>query len=357
MTRREDLRGLVFYPANLMAAMIVLGAMALLYWKFSGPDVPDWIGYSDLFDFEGGWLVRQGRDPLFVGLLQAARKLFGVNGYVTFRFILFTGFALLAARFAYAMPNRRVWPILSAALILAALLLKSLVQIRECLAFLLVALPLISVFRHGRGGWIAAGVMALAGAFMHAGATLFLVAWLAASALALASPRILRARQLAAVLLVLGVGLGAAITAVVFRYSQTLDFALQDLGADTTAKAIGGFWKYAYWVAIGFLTLIARHQLLDAARGSRKFGYSYSIIIGSFILPLTYTVCLFLIFSRFYLPSLTTLSIRFLFSSMQLGLIVIGLRDKANLWTFNIASVLLLDAFRLLISPTALTGL
>src|SRR5437763_1137175 len=71
MGETEDLRGLTFHGVGLWGAIIMIGLMGLLYAQFSGPLVPDWSGYEELWDNDGGWLANQGRDQLFAWLMRA----------------------------------------------------------------------------------------------------------------------------------------------------------------------------------------------------------------------------------------------------------------------------------------------
>jgi len=349
MTQSGDLRGPTFYPANLLASLLVLALMALAYWKFSGPDVPDWIGYSRIFDQEGSWLARQGRDPLFIQLVRWARLAFGPNGYAVFRFGLFGVVSIFAARIAYAMPSKFVSPVFAAALVVAAMALKGLVQIREGLAFVFVAWPMIGVFRGKTGGRLAAGAGALIGALIHIGAGAFVVAWLVAYALYLSPSRVLRGRGVVWALSTLGVSAGAVAAVLIFRFSTAIEFDLQDFGVDTSVQAVGGVQKYIFWSCSGVAVLVAGHQLLSAAQGSRKFGYAYAMVLGAAILPGLYVVCAVLVFSDFYLPAATSLSVRLLLSSMSLSLLIVGLRGKATASTLGIATAVFLYGLRPLI--------
>ena len=349
MTHRDDAGRISLDPIALWASALVVVAMAALYWHFSGPIFADWIGYRQLWDNDGGWLLREGRDPLFVSLLHQSRRLFGENGYGEFRFALFAIFTAVGARLAYLMRAGWVSVFFVVPIIISAFMLKSLVQIREGLAFLIVVLSLISVFRPKGGGWFIAGIGAIAGTLTHAGAGIFVLAWAVACGFYFGPARLLGSKGVRDALLLVGVALGVAVTAAIFQFSQFLEFSLQDIGTDTTVDATGGIWKYLYWLFNGLLMLLTRHQLLSAAWGSRKFSYSYATVLGSLIIPLIYTTCIMLVFSNFYLPIITASATRLLFSTMEIGLIIIGLRGKANWMTLPIALALVADQFRLLI--------
>lgn len=350
-----DLRKALVLENKLWAVGWVLVAMGLLYWRYSGSMVPDWLGYSDLYDYEGGWLMRQGRDPLFVAVLHLGRSMFGIDGYTNFRLALFGLFALVAARAVFAAtPNTLA--VAPALIVVAAFLLKSLVQIREGMAFALVVWSLITAFQFkNRHGWLIAGVGCLVAALIHAGAVIFVVAWALALGLHIYWP-LLKWRDLPAALLALGLAIGVTAAWLITRQADAIEFALRDLGEDTTIEAVSGGWKYAYWIANGGVVLLLRHQLLQASEGSMRFGYAYAGLLGSLVIPMIYACCVYLVFSQFYLPAVTAMAVRLLFSASQLGLIIIAWRGRITVWTMLIVAVSLADQIRLLyagISPAA----
>lgn len=337
----------------LWAAGLAVFVMAFFYWEFPASGFGDWLGYAEIWDQDGGWLANQGRDPLFVTIVHQSRQVFGDGGYAVFRDVLYGVFTLAAARFAYVMRSRQVSALYVVPIVAAALLVKSLVQIREGMAFVIAVVPLVGVFRASRSGWLVAGIGALMAVLMHFGALLFVVCWAVASVLYLAPDRLLGGKGARTSLMALGLALGVAMSVAILAFSKVLELALEDLGSDTTAPAIGGAWKYVYWIVNGGLVLLVRQQLLNAAWGSRKFGYAYATVLGSVVLPIIYTVCIILVFNQFYLPVITSAAVRLLFSGVEAALLVIGFRGKANWLTAAIAVILIADQLRLLLSESA----
>lgn len=343
----DDLSSLALEPERLYAAAFVLVALTALYIGVHGPAVSDWEGYQFLFDQDGGWLRRQGRDPLFLYVLQGGRAIFGGNGYDLFRGAVFAAFAAAAARFAYAMAPGRTWAIFLALVAVAAFMIKALAQIREGMAFLIVTWPLVATYRHGENNPLAVGVFACVAPLMHSGAALFAGLWAMAAALSII-PRLVTWRGLPWLLLGAGLLAGASAAAWISASASTLEFSLRDLGIDTDAETIGGVAKDIYWLANGVAVLILWRELLRAAHGAGRFGGAFAIGLGSLVLPAVYTVCLVLVFRQFYLPAVTSMAIRLLISSMQLALLILGLRGRVNLASIGIASALILDQARLL---------
>jgi hypothetical protein len=175
----------------------------------------------------------------------------------------------------------------------------------------------------------------------------FLALWVMAATFSL-MPRLVVWRGLPWFLLALGVCGGLAGAALASASAGALEFSLQDLGIDTSVQAIGGAAKNVYWLVNGLVVLVIWRQLLVAGHGCGWFGRSFAICLGSFVLPFLYTVCLALVFRQFYLPAVTSMAVRLLLSSMQLGLLIVGLRGALNLWSIGIASASILDQARLL---------
>jgi hypothetical protein len=237
--------------------------------------------------------------------------------------------------------------VIAAAIMVAAMMLKSLVQIREGLAFILVALSMLAVYARSAGGWLFCGLMTLVAAFTHFGAAIFLLGWLAASMFHLSPDAVLGGRRLRLILMTVAISIGVGGALEMFRYARQIEFVAEDFGADTNAMVISGTAKYIYWIVFGAAVTATTAQLLGAAQGARKFGYAYATCLGAFLIPMLYAVCLTLVFGRFDLPIVTSAVIRLLWSSLELGLIIIGLRGRANLLTFLVACVLILDESRL----------
>ena len=347
MALAEESRGVTWVAERVYAAVFVVVTLALLYWQFHGPNLADWGGYGALYDRDGGWLASQGRDPLFVQLIHVSRTIFGGNGYDTFRAALFAVFLISAARAAYAMVPGKTWSIFLAVVVVAAFLIKSLVQVREGLAFLLVLWPLVQTYRWGKSNLVLAGAFALVAPFIHSGAALFSGLWAMAAGLCLV-PRILMSTRLPWFFMFVGVALGVAAARVLAGSASALEFSLRDLGIDANTEAVGGIAKYIYWIFMGVSVIIIGRQLVSAGKGSGRFGQALAISLGSLILPLIYTICLVLVFRQFFLPAVTSMADRLLFSSMHLALLIIGLRGKVNSWSIGIAAFLIFDQIRLL---------
>ena len=339
--------------AETVAAVLVIAIMALLYWRFSGSLTPDWNGYARLYDDEGGWLLSEGRDPAFIWFIQYAHHFFGQNGYATFRFTIFSVFTAFAMWLVYAMPIQRGYGPLSAALtaliVLTTFLLKSLVEIREGLAFLFILIPVVAMYGRFRHGMIGTGVGAVSAALVHAGTVLFSVNWLLGAGLFALPDEMLAGRVIQRWLLVLAVLLGGLLAVTLFQNAPAVGLLLQDFGIAGSGEAQGGLWKYLYWIANGAIVLIIRHQVLAAIRGVPKFPYGYASAIVSFAMPLAYSVCVMLVFANFHIPTATSMVIRLLFTSMELGLIITALRGQANLLTAAVAVAMFVDRARLLI--------
>jgi len=332
--------------SSALAGVVAVMVMAGLYWRFSGASVPDWIGYAQIYDFEGGWLTREGRDPLFVALVHAAKLALGSNGYATFRFLLFAIFSVSAAYLASVITYNRTSVFISVIIVVSVLLLKSLVQIREGLSFVIVAVSIIGILTSRRGGWIDAGCGALIASQIHIGAALFALVWILAFALWVAPPRILAWPNLPIFISLFAIMLGIVFIFEASKSAVNLEYTLRDMGVDTTGQAFGGFWKYIYWVSIGIVMLVTRHQILEAAHGGRKFAFAYATVLGAAVLPALYTIAAGLVFTRFYLPAATSLAVRLLFSSVGLGILLVGIRGKANLLTVFVDTELLIYGLR-----------
>lgn len=343
------------YLAKLLAALIVVGAMAVLYHRFQGWTVPDWTGYEALYIGEGGYLYDLGRDPAFVWLLLHARDLFQSAGYDAFRLWLFVIFTVVAAWLALVMrPQLLILaPFLSATVVLAVFLLKSLVQIREGIAFLFVLVPLVGVFRNRGAGVILAGLGAGIAVALHIGTAVFLLIWLFALVLAWTPSRFLTGTAVHWLLLFGAVFLGVAMAVLVIHYSTALGFLLQDFGFDRSAEPIGGALKYAYWALLGGLILSLRHVMVERMDAPRPFGFAYASVIASGAMPALYTLCAILVFTNFYIPALTTLAERLLYSVIELALVILMLRGRGGWVVWMTAVVMIAVQARLLIATPA----
>jgi len=337
-------------PGSVLSAALVVAAMGLLYWRFHGEAAPDWAGYEALYGGGGAWLLAQGRDPVFVWLLQASRAVLGDGGYASFRAILFALFTAVAAWVAFITPPQRrlgdFAPVAIALMVVLMFLLKGLAQIREGLAFVAVLLPVVSMFAFQRRGVVRSGLGAALAAAIHFGAAIFIAVWAVAGAQAALARTVLKP-GFQRLLLIAGVGLGLGAAFLFLRDGAAVRFILQDHGVDTSASPVGGPAKYAYWLANGAMVLVIRRQLLDAA-GPRRFGFLYAGALGSFVAPLLYALTLFMVFTGFAVPALTSMVIRLLFTVMELSLAVVMLRGRATWLTVLVTVAMIADRVRLL---------
>jgi len=334
------------------SAILVVVVMAALYHFFHGYAVPDWDGYNTLYGEGGAWLLKEGRDPVFLWLLRGMRVIFGAGGYNDFRAALFVFFTTMVAIVAFLAPPQRALGRLTAlgvALILIEpFLLKGLAQIREGLAFLAVLAAVASMFAFQRRGFVRSGMAAVLATAIHFGTGLFAAIWVIAASQTALGTRVL-SRGFQHLLCVTGLTAGLGIALLMLGHDQTLRLALRDYGVNTSAEAIGGLWKYAYWFLNGALVLVIRRQLIFAA-GARQFGFLYATTIGSFAMPLLYALCFTLVFTDFHIPAITSMIIRLLFTTMELSLVVVVFRGRANLITVGVAAVMAVDRLRLLLS-------
>ena len=341
--------------SGLVAALLVMFALWVLYWRFSGDAAPDWEGYGRLYDNEGGWLLKKGRDPGFVWLISQARAIFGHDNYAEFRFSLFCVFTVFAAWLAARMPEqdavRPITSLVTALIVVLAFLLKGLAQIREGIALLFIVAPAVTIFRDQRGGIFRSGVGIVVAAVIHAGTVFLSGAWLAAVGIWLLPNRIVSGVALQRILLALSVLVGVILGLTVLRNINDVNFLLQDFGATRWASAQSGLWKYLYWIANGAFVIMVRHQLLASVKTAQKFAFAYATAIGTILLPAIYSICLVLVVTNFQFAAVASMAMRVLFTATELALIIIALRGRADLGTAALAIAMLADRARLLAIP------
>jgi hypothetical protein len=355
MTHPDQVRGLTFYPARLLASFIFIVALSVAYWRFSNPvGFTDWQGYETLFYSDGGYLARAGVDPLFVMTLRFCHRIFGDNGYETFRTCTFVIFLISGSWVAYSLPTYNTSPIITSTIVVSAFLIKSVVQIREGLALIFILSGLVVFFSGRRGGRVAAICSSIGGYLTHLGTALFGVTWLVAAAIHLIPQRIIKGRAFSGILLAMGILVGAVIATVVEFNATAVEFMLRDMSADVSAEAIGGFWKDAYWAVKGIIVLLLRHQLLKGVAWGEKTPYIWANVFGSAVLPAVYVFTTVLVFGQFYLPAVTTFGSRLLFTLSSVALVIIALRREANWFTFSFALFAIAEQLRLLTSASEL---
>jgi hypothetical protein len=324
-------------------------SMGAIGWKLIGKvRLGDWSNYQAMYERGGGYLVRQERDPLFIWIIDRAWDLFRAGGYETFRLTLFALFAFIAAVVAFgsALEGSNIFAVVL--IVIDAFAVKSLVQIREGLAFAVILLSLIPLFRRQRGGMAFAGVGCIAALFIHAGTFVFVVVWVFALLFCLLPARLLNARSFPrwATLFSVVAGLGMGFLAK--ENTQILRDGLHGLGADTSQEVVLGLWKGMYWIVVGAAVVVVRAQIITNANCSRA-DFGYVVTLGAGLIPLLYVICLVIVFSRFEVAAVAAMTIRMFLSAMELGLLVIALQGRANALTGSVAFAALADQARLIL--------
>ena len=353
----HDSRHIERPPAELsaiLAAIHVIIVMALLYWRFSGDAVPDWDGYGRLYDHEGGWLLRTGREPGFIWFLGQARAIFGIDGYDKFRLALYCGFTAFAAWLALRAPYQVWWHPLGylvvTTIVVLAFLLKGLVQIREGLAFAFIVAPLAALYGGHKGRLIQLGIGSVVAAIIHAATLIFSAAWIVAVFVRLAPEKILGSRRLQHGLLFAALCVGGVLAITLLRNIDAVKFLLQDFGVDRHAEAFGALGKYLYWAGNGILAFFVRGQLIAEPRTTPKFAFAYATAIGSVLLPMTYSVCLVLVLTNFEMGAVVSMAIRLFFTTSELAMVIILMRGRTNFITLCIALAMIVDRVRLMVT-------
>jgi len=328
--------------------LIAMWTFYLLSRGLSG--MGDWVGYRVMYDTGGDYLVRQGRDPIFVGLMDVAAAVFGYEGYQTFRTVAFAAFTLVAARWAYLA---RGFTLVTALTISAALIIKSVVQFREGVAFLLLAWPLMGLYvdrasssaTRPRAAF-AALVGAILGTLTHFGTAIYLGIWCGAAFLNFIPRRFLGWRYTPRALILLGIGGGVALGGTILLFPGPFVLLVVELagGAYATPQLFG--LKIAYWLTLGLLTFVAGSQVANAAKGCGPFGYAYAIVLGRLVLPAIFSACVLLVLTSFATVEITEWGNRLLVSLLQLSIILITIRGRANYLTLLISMVLLANETR-----------
>jgi hypothetical protein len=306
----------VVHEAGFLAALIVLAGLIAAQWVYASSDAPDWQGYQALYEGSADWLGPSG----FMAVLAGARWLFGPDGYGLFRLALFGVFAGFAARLAYVMPVQRrlgwATALMTGGAVLASLGPKSVVQIREGLAFVV---------------FLAGPVGALIAPLIHAGIAPLSAVWLVAW-----SPR----RVPAWALTIASVSIGLALALLTIAHGDEVATYAASLGVDVSARVRGGWLKLGYWAALGGATWVLRARLADGDR----FGEA----LGSGLLPAVYVFCAALVAAGFATPAVTSMGVRVLITAMDLALLRVCLRGRADVASAVVMVGMLCDELRLL---------
>jgi hypothetical protein len=339
--------------SGLIASVLVILALVPIYIAVSGEDSPDWVGYRALYDGFGGWLLATGRDALFVKLLDFGYALFGFEGYGHFRLAIFLVILVVAAWTAFMAPKQTSLgafsPIAIALAVATTFLLKGLVQIREGLAFVFILIPVAGMYGRGQRGVVRSVVGAAVASAIHVAEAMFLALW-APALVASRMPRLIADWRTRWAVTVLGVAIGVTVAWALNHLGDTLLWELRDYSIDTSASPTTGLWKDAYWLFNGGAVFMLRRQVLAAVNEARPFALAWATGLVCGALPALYATCLVLATSGYAIPAVTSIAIRLLYTSMELGLLIIALRGRMNLITVALAGAMLADRLRLLAS-------
>jgi hypothetical protein len=134
--------------------------------------------------------------------------------------------------------------------------------------------------------------------------------------------------------------------AIVVAFPKPFQDAVVEIagGAYATPQLFG--LKIIYWLTLGALTFATGGQVIRAAQGCTPFGYAYAIILGRFALPLMWSACIVLVLTSFATVEVTEWGNRVLVSLLELAIILITVRGRANYVTLLISMLLLANESR-----------
>jgi hypothetical protein len=339
----------VIHEAGFFAAALTVAGLSVAQWAYASSDAPDWRGYEALYEGSADWLTPNGLAPLFIAFLVGARWVFGPEGYGLFRLVLFALFAGFAGWLAYIMPIQkrlsRASALMTCGAVLTALLLKSVVQIREGVAFVLVLVGVLAILRHNIFCIARSGAAVTIAPLVHAGIASLSGVWLFACALTWAPWKVLKSQWLQNAVGLSALVAGSCLALAVTANSETVAAYAASLGVETSATVQGGAFKIAYWAAVGVVVLVLGRQAL-ACDG--KLALAFSVALGVGLLPFAYGFCLGLVLANFNVPAVTSMGIRVLFTGLDLALIMVCLRGRATGLTAGAMVLMLADELRLL---------
>lgn len=342
---RRWLRVSSLLAAALVAASLVAGSIYV-----RGDANPDWYGYERMYREQGAWLSEYNRDPLFTWAVERARQALGPDGYEHFRLAVFSLLLAGALWVVFSVPAQcRLRSLHLRALtvgvaVIAIFFVKATVQVREGLAFLLIAAAIVRIINASDELKVTHAFLSyvlLAGAaFIHYGTGLYIVAFTAANAFAFV---LKHARRRATVI--------AAICALVCawaacEYVSTAFSALDAFGLDLDYRSEARWLKYAFWIVYGFALLaLAREVRLASETMTNATGASFAIIHGAFVLPFLFVFAVLLIATDKPLP-VVSMGARMLSTGAGVGLLIVLLRGRASLATLAVACFLVVDQLR-----------
>ena len=345
-------------------ALLGMGlVLALMAWLHDDLN-PDWLGYAAIYQNAGAWLADQGRDPLFVLLMGTMSTLFGPDGYETFRVVLAGYFAvftylLLRSRQVPADGRNQSWPLLLLGL-LPFVAPRFTIQIREGLALTLVLIGLALLNRAApaapaqtasRTALWPAVLLFGAGAALHSGTAVLLLALLAA----LAVRHVCAGAARLELWLLLSLGLVAVATSAVVSTlglatpeGRALVDELYGLLADEDATVSAAKW--AYWSAygLGVVTLAGRVRALYQ-RGKLPNGLRPVLgMVALVMLPAIYVTALVLLGAG--MPAIVVSgAARLMNMLLSVCLLVLALRGELNLRLGLFCLLVLVDQARVIV--------
>lgn len=344
----------------LAGLLLVLGLMIWLRDELN----PDWFSYGLIYSEAGAWLADQNRDPLFLALVGALRRLFGPDGYDAFRatvaayFAVFTWLLLRGRILPFDGQHRHGWPLLLLGL-LPFVAPRFTIQIREGLALTAVlgGMALLSLehrvstpqLRQTRQ--FAALALFAAGMLLHSGTGLLLVALLAGWLV-----RQLGMRSIALELwILLALGLTAATTAAgiaIFGLGTDAGhrFVENLYGVEASVEATLGFWKWVYWGSYGLGVALLAGRVHTLYRSQRLPDNLRQLLgmVTLVMLPAIYVAALLLLAGGLP-PIVVSGAARLMNMLLSVTLLVLALRGALNLRLGLFALLVLVDQARIIL--------
>jgi hypothetical protein len=348
-------------------ALLVIVSLFAASCAFWGDANPDWRTYESIYDDAGGYLAAQGRDPLFTLLIQSAHEALGAGGYEFFRIVVFAVVAANATMLALRMPTDKqlnpckgvqstVGSVLQgltiAACVTAAFLTKSVIQVREGLAFALVAAAIFRVMRcrvDGRRAQVLIYSLLTAAVLIHNGTTAYLIVYALAHMSSLVFQR--RGRKIGSchyAVMALAAVSGVAVGMYALYASEPLQEALQQLGVEASSESEASGLKLLFWVAQGGLLLLVVKELLHAAEEMPDvIGARFAVVHATFVLPFLYVLSVYMIVTSQPLPILSMVG-RMLATAFGIALLGLVLRQRATILSLAAALFLIVDQLRVI---------
>jgi hypothetical protein len=332
-------------PSRFVAAIFLIFALVAAYLGFDWSWNSDWRGYYQIYVGAGAWLADRGRDPLFVFLVNRAAALFGREGYETFRHLAFAPFAVTAAWLAATAPRQLIRPSIIAIVIciIAILPVKSLVQIREGLGFLIVIFASRLIILGNGRSFIITTLLALA-SLVHIGLAVFLLIYLFINLF----PKAITKRKHYIVALAL-FAFGAILGAFLISAPSTAVAITQEIGTGSDASIQNSYIKSIYWLAQGAAVFLLSSRLRSSASIMQGQSRLFILSIAVWILPLLYGLCLTLSLAGSSIAILASAAIRLLFTAMELSLVITLWRGGIGALTLGVCGFMILDRCRILL--------